>query len=280
MKALRIKAWDRHYENNRSRDLKRPEWLPLPNKFDGTGFMELMDHPAGMSHYGAWCLLLAAASKMPTRGLLVTDSGKAMTIKDIARMARASASGFEEALPRLLAIGWVEEVEIEDDATASDSEANAKPPAAPEDADHMGPAEKSQHGAGSPQQGAGLVPLNGKGNGKGNIKKNDAAAASSPREAATASRPEDFPPDDPTGRPIEIVPPMSKTVGDLISMHGRIYVPPVDRESWAALLAEYGWEPLDDACRTLDAETPPGKRILLSRVSLWLSENYRRKGSA
>lgn len=156
MKAIRIKSWDRHYENNRSRELKRPEWLPLPNKFDGTGFMELLDHPAGMSHYGAWCLLLGAASRMPVRGLLVTDSGRTMTAKDLARMTRGSTRCFEEALPRLIAIGWVEEVEHVSQCNSND---NAQPVASGADADGQDGAEKSQPSAGIPQRGATLVRL-------------------------------------------------------------------------------------------------------------------------
>lgn len=180
MKALRIRSWDKHYENNRSRELKRPEWLPLPNKFDGTGFMELLDHPAGMSHYGAWCLLLAAASRMPTRGLLVTDSGKAMTTKDIARMTRGSAKGFDEALPRLLAIGWVEEVEVNGDVSNVESVGNADPAASGEDAEGQDDAEESQPSAGIPQQCATRVPLNGKGNGKGNMNSDNPPPPSPP----------------------------------------------------------------------------------------------------
>lgn len=124
MKAYRIKGWSTHYENNRSRELKRPEWLPLPNSFEGRGYMELCDNPAGMSHYGAWCMLLAAASRMPTRGLLVADSGAPLSIKDIARMTRGSAKVFEEALPRLLAIGWVEETEHVNDGLIMCSDAS------------------------------------------------------------------------------------------------------------------------------------------------------------
>lgn len=164
MKAYRIKGWDKHYENNRSRELRRPEWLPLPNTFDGRGYMELCDHPAGMSHYGAWCMLLAAASRMPTRGLLVTDSGHPLSVKDIARMTRGSAKAFDEALPRLIAIGWIEEVEIQDDAAHADTAAeSAGNPVrlGSEDAD------TSQHGAGIPQPCAAKVRLNGKGNEKG-----------------------------------------------------------------------------------------------------------------
>ena len=182
MKSFRIRAWDKHYENNRSRDLKRPEWLPLPNSFDGTGFMELMDHPAGMSHYGAWCLLLAAASRMPTRGLFVTDSGKAMTLKDLARMTRGSAKTFEEVMPRFLAIGWVEEIEIVDAVSDQESKGNAVPAASGEDAEGRDDAECPQQGAGIPQPSAGKSPL--KGNMNLNVKGEGEGAPAAPAPAA------------------------------------------------------------------------------------------------
>lgn len=186
MKAYRIKGWDKHYENNRSRELKRPEWLPLPNTFEGRGFMELMDHPAGMSHYGAWCLLLAVASRMPTRGLLVSDSGHPLLVKDIARMTRGSAKVFDEALPRLIAIGWMEEVAsvdfMQDGIAKVDIDAeSAGFPARPGSKS----ADTTPHGAGIPQDGAVSLRLNG--NGKGN--KNTPAAAAAVVAPARPSRP-------------------------------------------------------------------------------------------
>jgi hypothetical protein len=175
MKAFRIKDWSDHYENNRSKELKRPEWFPCPNSFDGTGFMELMDHPAGLSHYGAWILLLAAASRMPERGVFITDSGYkknvAMTIKDIARMVRGPARVFEEAALRLLEIGWIEEVEILLTQTSVKSDGNAQSAASGADAEGRTSAEKSQPSAGIPQQGATMVPQKGKGNREGEGRK-------------------------------------------------------------------------------------------------------------
>lgn len=169
MKAFRIKGWNRHYENNRSRELRRPEWFPCSNSFEGRGYMELCDNPAGTSHYGAWCMLLAVASRMPTRGLLVTDSGHALSIKDIARMTRGCEAVFMEAIPRLLAIGWVEEVEHVTTEQDGDSDDSAGPFDTPPDA-------ASPHdGAGIPQHPAGKVRLNKKG--KGNLNSNPSAAA-------------------------------------------------------------------------------------------------------
>lgn len=168
MKAFRIKGWNKHYENNRSRELRRPEWFPCSNSFEGRGYMELCDNPAGTSHYGAWCMLLAVASRMPCRGLLVTDSGHPLSVRDIARMTRGAEAVFMEAMPRLLAIGWVEEVDVITPGESADSEESEGQDAPPDDA-------ASPHdGAGIPQHPAGKVRL--KGNKKGNSIPSAAAA--------------------------------------------------------------------------------------------------------
>jgi hypothetical protein len=112
MKSWCIRNWSNLYENHRSRKLKRPEWVPLPNSFDGRGYIELMDHPNGTLHYGVWCLVLAAASRMPLRGLFVSDSGRAHDLKSLAGLTRGSRAAFEEAMPRILETGWIEEVDV------------------------------------------------------------------------------------------------------------------------------------------------------------------------
>lgn len=182
MKALRIRDWDKHYENNRSRELRRPEWLPLPNSFDGAGYMELCDDPAGTSHYGAWCMLLAAASRMPTRGLMVGNSGRPYSLKDIARMTRGQLAVFEAAIPRLIAVGWVEEIEVA--SPAGQTPSGEWRPVAP------GPegAGSPQHDAGSPQDGATPVRLKGNRNGKGKENGTAPSPPPSPGSATTATR--------------------------------------------------------------------------------------------
>lgn len=261
MKALRIRSWDKHYENNRSRELRRPEWLPLPNRFDGTGFMELLDHPAGMSHYGAWCLLLGAASRQPDRGLFVTDSGRAMTIKDIARMTRGSVEVFADAIGRLVAIGWLEVVEVEGgisadwDCVSVDSTRESACVATV--AAHDG-AGIPHGGAGIPQAGAGLVRLNGKGNGNMN---QVAAAAAQVREA------EPPPPLDPLGeiqtanfQPAKVH--RARNWRDWQVMVGvRCFVGRDESDAWAALFQAEGWDEMTRAYQYL-AGTKPGKLFL------------------
>lgn len=112
MMVYRIKDWDRHFENNRTRELKRMDWVPVPNKHDGDGFTELLDHKNGMAHYGAWHLILQVASKCDPRGTLLRDGaagGKIPhTAESIARITRGVATTIKDAIDRLVSIGWVE----------------------------------------------------------------------------------------------------------------------------------------------------------------------------
>jgi hypothetical protein len=120
VKLYRIRDWDRHFENNRTRELKRLDWVPVPNKHDGDGFTELLDHPNGMAHYAAWHLILQVASKCNPRGTLARDTIGTIpqdgagdcqtphTPQSLARITRGDEKAFSEAIPRLVSIGWLE----------------------------------------------------------------------------------------------------------------------------------------------------------------------------
>ncbi len=60
---LRIRDWSKLYENNRTRELKRLDWVPVPNRLDGDGYTELLDHPDGGLHYAAWIVMVQIASR-------------------------------------------------------------------------------------------------------------------------------------------------------------------------------------------------------------------------
>lgn len=137
MNVLRIKDWDVHFENNRTRELKRMDWVPMPNKMDGDGYTELVDHPDGAAHFGAWCAIVEVASKCATRGTLLrtipqegaTSSAESRThlrggsvphdSASLSRLTRLPRAVFDEVIPRLLAIGWLESVTIENKEVTS-----------------------------------------------------------------------------------------------------------------------------------------------------------------
>lgn len=110
--AIEIVGWSNHYENNRTRELKHMEWVPIPNKQDGDGYTELLDHPRGAAHFGAWCALLQVASRCDPRGTLLRDGGKAHDPASLQRMTRIPGAVWKEVLPRLVSIGWITGYEI------------------------------------------------------------------------------------------------------------------------------------------------------------------------
>lgn len=107
----RIKDWIKNYENNRTRDLKKMEFVLVPNRMDGDGYTALVDHPNGAAHLGAWLALIQVASKCEPRGTLVRANGNPHTAETLSRITRIPAKIFEEVLPRLAGgeIGWMEE---------------------------------------------------------------------------------------------------------------------------------------------------------------------------
>lgn len=125
----RIAGWADRFENNRTREMKSMAWLPLPNQLDGDGYTELLDHDNGAAHYAAWVCLLAIASRCDPRGTLLRDCrtlprDAAVTpqegaehelgqrrphdARSLSRMSRIPVEVYEEAIPRLIAIGWLE----------------------------------------------------------------------------------------------------------------------------------------------------------------------------
>lgn len=120
--TYRIRDWANHFENNRTRELKELRFVIMPNKQDGDGYTELLDHANGAAHYGAWCSLVQVASKgqhpaggcgIPAgccecRGILLRDGARPHDPASLSRLTRIPAAIFQEVLPRLVTIGWLE----------------------------------------------------------------------------------------------------------------------------------------------------------------------------
>jgi hypothetical protein len=104
---LIIQGWDDIFENNRTRGYKDLKWIPVPNKQDGDGYTELLEHKDGMAHLGAWLIMLQIASKSKPRGKLTRSDGSPHDSESLARMSRGKAKIFDEAIPRLVHIGWL-----------------------------------------------------------------------------------------------------------------------------------------------------------------------------
>ena len=104
---IEIVDWNEHYENNRTRELKHMAWVPMPNRHDGDGYTQLLNHPRGAAHFGAWCALVEVASRCDVRGTLLRDGAKPHTEASLALMTRIPERVWREALPRLASIGWI-----------------------------------------------------------------------------------------------------------------------------------------------------------------------------
>lgn len=109
--VLRIKDWARHYENNRTREMKRMSWVPIRNRLDSDGYVELLDHVDGAAHFGCWIACVEVASNCHPRGDLLRDSRTPHDVASLARLTRIPAKLLQVAIRRLLAIGWLEESE-------------------------------------------------------------------------------------------------------------------------------------------------------------------------
>jgi hypothetical protein len=75
---------------------------------DGAGYTELVDHPNGAAHLGAWLAILEIASRQTVRGEIPQAS--AGIPQALARISRLPVAVFEEVLPRLALIGWIEPI--------------------------------------------------------------------------------------------------------------------------------------------------------------------------
>lgn len=110
MSGYKIVDWGKCYENNRTREMRRMSWVPMPNRHDGDGYTQLLDHPNGAAHFGAWCALVQVASKCDERGTLMRSGGIGHDPESLERITRIPVKVWSEVLPRLLQIGWLQDL--------------------------------------------------------------------------------------------------------------------------------------------------------------------------
>jgi hypothetical protein len=161
MSHYRIRDWDKHFENNRTRDMIRMQWVPVPNKHDGESYQVIMGMKNGIVIFGCWCLILQVASKLRVRGTLMREDGTPIDENSLAlKTGWRHPSDFKNALDVLSSseVGWIEYV----------TEEGAPWPHLPAPSPHP-PARKGREGKGIEKNGiikyasllsAGLVPIN------------------------------------------------------------------------------------------------------------------------
>lgn len=111
MKAIRVANWER-FEKSDHKKCSVMHWIATPNSHDGIGFLTLLTLPDGLRKYGGWHLILQIASKCPTRGLLVSDSGRCIGAKEIALKTRSNEKDISDSIAACLSIGWLEHLEV------------------------------------------------------------------------------------------------------------------------------------------------------------------------
>jgi hypothetical protein len=117
-KYLVIARWGELFENNRSRDMVTPWWVPLPIWFDlfPDSWAELMERPDGLEIWGVFVGCVMCAAKVREHGALIRDSGAPHTRTTLARWCRIPAEKVRDSCEVLLRLGWLQEVTITKDA--------------------------------------------------------------------------------------------------------------------------------------------------------------------
>lgn len=119
MQLFRIVGWSDHYENNRTREVKNMNWVPIANKLDGDGYTELIDTDGsldGAAIYGAWIACVLVASRCDPRGTLLRSQNRPHTSRTLARITRLPAAAFDAMFEAAQRVGWIE---VCDDLAAS-----------------------------------------------------------------------------------------------------------------------------------------------------------------
>lgn len=127
----RVRGWNEAYETTETRKLKKLKWVAIPNKQDGDGYTQLLDHEKGPAHFGCWTAILQLASKCELRGSLLRKLGESWSAHDtdsISRITRMPKSLVMVTIRRCLDIGWLEELAAFPAASAANpSDAAEKP---------------------------------------------------------------------------------------------------------------------------------------------------------
>ena len=116
MQAYRIVDWQEHYENNRTRDMKNMQWVPVPIKHDGYGY-GLLVSKNGAARLGAWLAILQTAAKSHPRGTLMRDGRHPHTAATISVKTRLPKDIIQETITECMKpdIGWLEIVDVQGD---------------------------------------------------------------------------------------------------------------------------------------------------------------------
>lgn len=109
MSTYRIARWAEIFENNRSKELKKLTWVPVPNSHDSHGYATLVSRKNGPALYGAWMVIVQVASRCDPRGTLLRGGKIPHNSASLALMTRFPESLIQECLKACCdaEIGWI-----------------------------------------------------------------------------------------------------------------------------------------------------------------------------
>jgi hypothetical protein len=85
-------------------------WVPIRVNLAGDGYSELLSHPYGTAHFGTWIALVELGALCEPRGTLLRGNGLPHDPESLSRITRIPVEIVTDAIPRLVAIGWLEHV--------------------------------------------------------------------------------------------------------------------------------------------------------------------------
>jgi hypothetical protein len=107
---LQIRAWEKRFERNRTREIAVMTWRPEPTDLGDDIYTAVVDHPDGAAHYGVLTALRNVAARGKPRGTLVMENGEPHTAESLSRKTRLPQSLIETVINRLLRLGELENV--------------------------------------------------------------------------------------------------------------------------------------------------------------------------
>lgn len=103
---IRIRDWNNHFEQDRSKQWKNIKWVPIPNK-QGHGYRKIMNENDGLNLFACWIALVQVASLCTPRG----DLSK-YTLHDLSLLTLIEEKYLKTAIEYLSKeLDWLEVIE-------------------------------------------------------------------------------------------------------------------------------------------------------------------------
>jgi hypothetical protein len=99
----RIRNWEINFERDRTKQWKKMQWVPMPNK-QGSGYRKIMKQKNGAEIFGCWCSIVQVASLCSPRG----DLSK-YTIEELSDLTMINLPVLQSSIDYLSQVlDWIE----------------------------------------------------------------------------------------------------------------------------------------------------------------------------